>query len=97
MEALALTVIIKRVEAEKKVGANQDFKIRELIVTTEEQHSQTLSIQFVQERTALLDKFQPGQKVKIDINLRGKETVKDGKPAVFNTIQGWRIAEVKEP
>jgi hypothetical protein len=40
-----------------------------------------------------LNKFQVGQKVKIDINLRGKETVKDGKTMVFNTIQGWRIAE----
>jgi len=93
MEGLALTVVIKRIEAEKKVGANQDFKIRDLIVTTEEQHVQILSIQFVQDRTALLDKFKVGQRVKIDINLRGKETLKDGKTAVFNTIQGWRIQE----
>lgn len=85
--------IIKRVEATRTVGANNDFKIRDLIVTTDEQHSQTLSIQFVQERVDLLNTFQVGQKVKIDINLRGKETVKDGKVNVFNTIQGWRIAE----
>lgn len=93
MEQLAVTVVIKRIEAEKKVGANQDFKIRDLIVTTEEQHSQTLCIQFIQDRTALLDKFQVGQRVKIDINLRGKETAKEGKTTVFNTIQGWRIQE----
>lgn len=93
MEQLAVTVVIKRIEATKKVGANQDFEIRDLIVTTEEQYPQTLSIQFIQGNCANLDKFQPGQKVKIDINLRGKETVKDGKTMVFNTIQGWRIAE----
>lgn len=86
--------IIKRVEATRNVGANQDFKIRDLILTTEEQYPQTLSIQFVQAKCDDLDKFAPGQKVKIDITLRGKETVKDGKVSVFNTIQGWRIAEV---
>ncbi len=93
MEGITVTGFIKRVESEKVVGANQDFKIRDLIVTTDEQHSQTLSIQFVQDRVNLLNNFQVGQKVKIDINLRGKETVKDGKTMVFNTIQGWRIAE----
>jgi len=88
-----LTAIIKRIEAQKTVGANNDFKIRDLIVTTEEQHSQTLCIQFIQDKCERLDQFQVGQKVKIDINLRGKETVKDGKTMVFNTIQGWRIQE----
>ena len=88
-----LTAIIKRIEATKTVGANQDFKIRDLIVTTEEQYPQTLSIQFIQGKCDELDKFPVGQKVKIDINLRGKETTKDDKTIVFNTIQGWRIAE----
>ena len=89
-----VTAIIKRIEAERKVGANQDFKIRDIIVTTDEQYPQTLSIQFVQGKCEELDKFAPGQKVKIDINLRGKETTKDdGKVVVFNTIQGWSIAE----
>lgn len=87
-----ITAKIKRIEATKNVGANQDFKIRELIVVTDEQYPQTLSIQFIQGKCEELDKFQPEQKVKIDINLRGKETEKDGKKSVFNTIQGWRIA-----
>ena len=93
MDPIIVTGIIKRVEATKLVGAQQDFKIRDLIVTTDEQYQQTLCIQFVQGKCEELDKFQAGQKVKIDINLRGKETVKDGKVNVFNTIQGWRIQE----
>jgi hypothetical protein len=87
-----ITVIIKRVEATRTVG-EQNFKFRDLIVTTEEQYPQTLCIQFVQGKCEELDKWKAGQKVKIDINLRGKETIKEGKPMVFNTIQGWRIAE----
>lgn len=92
-EAITTTGVIKRIEAQKLVGTNNDFKIRDLIVTTEEQYPQTLSIQFIQGKCEELDKFKVGQKVKIDINLRGKETVKDGKTLVFNTIQGWRIQE----
>ena len=93
MDPISRTVVIKRIEATKTVGANQDFKIRDLIVTTDEQYPQTLCIQFIKEKCEELDKFKEGQKVKIDINLRGKETVKDGKTMVFNTIQGWRIQE----
>jgi Domain of unknown function (DUF3127) len=88
-----ITAIIKRIEAARTVG-EQNFKFRNLIVTTEEQYPQTLSIQFVQGKCEELDKFAPGQTVKIDINLRGKETTKDGEPVVFNTIQGWRIQKV---
>ena len=87
-----ITAIIKRVEATRTVG-EQNFKFRDLIVTTEEQYPQTLCIQFVQGKCEELDKWKSGQKVKIDINLRGKETTKDGKVNVFNTIQGWRIQE----
>jgi len=91
---MEITAIIKRVEATRTVG-EQNFKFRELIVTTEEQYPQTLCIQFVQGKCEELDKLAPGQKVKIDINLRGKETTKDGKVSVFNTIQGWRIQTVQ--
>lgn len=91
-----ITAQIKRIEATRTVGENNDFKFRNLIVTTEEQYPQTLSIQFVQGKCEELDKFAPGQTVKIDINLRGKETTKeDGKVMVFNTIQGWRIQQVQ--
>lgn len=88
---MEVTGSIKRIESTRIVGANNDFKIRDLILATEEQYPQTLSIQFIQGKCEELDKFQPGQNVKIDINLRGKETTKDGKVSVFNTIQGWRI------
>jgi hypothetical protein len=91
---MEITAIIKRVEDTRTVG-EQNFKFRDLIVTTDEQYPQTLCIQFLQGKCEELDKFGPGKKVKIDINLRGKETTKDGKTFVFNSIQGWRIQEVQ--
>lgn len=80
---------IKRILDTNVVSEN--FKMRDIHVQTEEQFSQTLSIQFVQDRTSLLDNFKPGDKVKIEVNLRGKEVTKDDKTIVFNTIQGWKI------
>lgn len=84
---------IKRVTATKQIS--DSFKARELHIETEEQFSQTLNIQFAQDKAALLDTFQPGQKVKVDINIKGREVLKEGEPArVFNTIQGWKIEKV---
>ncbi|MNR43888.1 hypothetical protein D3C85_1625570 [compost metagenome] len=91
---MEVTAVIKRVEETKTVGVNQDFKIRDLIGVTEEQHAQTLSIQFTQAKCEELNNFKPGEKVKIQINLRGKEIVKEGKTMVFNTIQGWKIEKL---
>lgn len=86
-----ITVIFKRAEDIKEVGEKK-FKTRSLIVTTEEQYPQTLAIQFTQERVNAMDIFNPGDKVKIAINLKGREwTNQAGEVSVFNTIEGWKI------
>lgn len=91
---MEVTAVVKRVEATQEVGAN-GFKKRDLIVSTDEQYPQTLSIQFVQDKVSLIDGLLANQKVKISINLRGKEFIdKEGKLAVFNTIQGWKIEKL---
>lgn len=69
------------------------FKKRELVVTTEEQYPQTISVEFVQDKTDLLNSFNVGQNVKVNINLRGREWENPQTKEIkyFNTIQGWRI------
>ena len=85
---------IIRILETKEIGEKQ-FKVREIHVDTEEQYVQRLAIQFTQDKTALLDNFQAGNKVKIDINLKGREgTAKDGQTVVYNAINGWRIEKV---
>lgn len=86
---MQVVATIKRVLDTKQVSEN--FKDREIHVTTEEQFSQTLSIHFNQDRCSLLDNYKPGDKVKIEINLKGKEVVKDDKTLVYNTLVGWKI------
>lgn len=91
---MQVTLIIKRILATKSVGSN-GFETRELHGTTEEQYPQILNIQFTQGRCPLLDNFKEGQKVKIDINLKGREwTNPQGETVVFNSIEGWKIEGV---
>ena len=81
-----------KIIGDTKTFGNNGFQKRELVITTEEQYPQTLMIEFVQDKTSLLDSFQVGQPVKIGINLRGREWVSpQGETKYFNSIQGWRI------
>lgn len=81
---------VKFIGAEMQVSAS--FKKRELVVATEEQYPQFISINFVQDKTELLDRFNIGDEVKVSINLRGREWVNpQGETKYFNDIQGWRI------
>jgi hypothetical protein len=68
------------------------FKSKNIVVTTEEQYPQDISVQFVQDKCDLLNNFSLGQEVVIGINLRGREWVNpQGETVYFNTIQGWKI------
>ncbi len=79
------------------IGVSKSFKKRELVIATEEQYPQFISITFVQDKTELLDKYRLGESVKVFINLRGREWVNDkGETKYFNDIQGWRIEKVAE-
>ncbi|EAR16873.1 MULTISPECIES: DUF3127 domain-containing protein [Robiginitalea] len=87
---------IKVIEETKTYGSN-GFRKREMVVTTDEQYPQHLLVEFVQDKTNLLDKFQVGQQVKVSIDLRGREWVSpQGDTKYFNSIQGWRIENLQE-
>jgi hypothetical protein len=86
---------IKVINPEQQVSAT--FVKRELVVATEEQYPQFISINFVQDKTELLDRFSVGDEVKVSINLRGREWVNPlGETKYFNDIQGWRIEPMSE-
>ena len=87
---------IKLIDETKTYGSN-GFRKRELVITTEEQYPQHLLVEFIQDKTDLLDKFSVGQQVKVSINLRGREWVNpQGETKYFNSIQGWRIEAMEE-
>lgn len=88
---MELEGIIKSIDETKEYGSN-GFKKREMVLTTEEQYPQHILIEFIQDKCDLLNNYSVGSKVKIGINLRGREWVSpQGETKYFNTIQGWRI------
>ena len=82
---------IKLIKEVQEISAT--FKKRELIITTDEQYPQTLSVEFIQDKTDLLNNFEVNQSVKVGINLRGREweNPETKELKYFNSIQGWRI------
>lgn len=86
---------IKMIDETKTYG-NNGFRKREVVVTTEEQYPQHILVEFVQDKTDLLNTYQVGQLVKISINLRGREWVNpQGETKYFNSVQGWRIENME--
>lgn len=82
---------IKLIDETKTYGKN-GFRKREMVLTTDEQYPQHLMIEFIQDKTDLLNNYQAGQQVRVSINLRGREWVNpEGETKYFNSIQGWRI------
>ncbi len=93
---MELTGTIKLIRNEKQVS--DSFKKRELILSTDEQYSQDIQIEFVQDKCDILDNYSEGQSIKVSINIRGREwTSPEGDTVYFNTIQGWRIEAVNSP
>lgn len=84
-----------KVIGETQTFGSNGFRKREIVITTEEQYPQHLNIEFVQDKTDLLNNFTVGDQVKISINLRGREWVSpQGETKYFNSIQGWRIEKL---
>ena len=87
---------IKMIDETKTYGAN-GFRKREMVITTEEQYPQHILIEFVQDKTDLLNAYQVGMNVKISINVRGREWVNpQGETKYFNSITGWRIENIDQ-
>jgi len=91
---MEVTGKIKLVNPEQQVSAS--FRKRELVVTTEEQYPQTIMIEFVQDKADLLKNYNPGEEVKVSVNLTGREWVSpQGETKYFTSLRGWRIEKVQ--
>jgi hypothetical protein len=91
---MEVTGKVKVVGAEQQVSPT--FKKRELVVTTDEQYPQSIMIEFVQDKSDLLNTISVGENVKVSINLGGREWVNpQGETKYFNSIKGWRIEKLQ--
>ena len=83
----------------KKLGDVQTFasgfQKREMVIVTEEQYPQPISIEFLKEKGDLLNAYKEGDKVKVSINIGGREwTSPQGEVKYFNSIIGWRVEKL---
>ena len=83
----------------KKLGETQTFasgfQKAELVLETNEQYKQYLSVDFLQDKIDLLNNVSVGDSVKIGINLNGRLwTNPQGEEKCFNSIVAWRIEKV---
>ena len=84
---------IKKIGNVEQVSAS--FQKRELVIATEEQYPQFISINFVQDKCDILNGYKLGDSVAVGINLRGREWVNpQGETKYFNDIQGWKISKL---
>ncbi len=78
------------------IQVSASFKKQELVVTTDEQYPQHISIEFNQDKCDLLNSLSVGDTVKVHINIGGREwTNPQGEVKYFNSIKGWRIEKLQ--
>jgi len=89
MEQLKVTGQVFKVS--EKIVKSEKFTFRNLWLTHGNKYPQTIEIQFVNDKCALLDSVTPGDRVTIGINLDGRIWNGQDGQKVFNTIKGWSI------
>ena len=74
-----------------KIGETETFPSgftkRLLVVESEGEYPQKIPMEFVKEKTSILDNYKVGDKVTVDINLRGNEY----QEKFYLSAQGWKI------
>ena len=69
-----------------------DFTKRQLVVTTDDQYPQVISIDFLKDKCDLINGYKVGQNVSVSINLGGREWINpQGEAKYFNSVTGWKI------
>jgi len=72
------------------------FKKRSFVLKTEAStpYPQLLEIQLTQDKVSLLDQYNEGDELKVQINLRGRSWQGDAGIRYFNTIEAWKLDKI---
>ena len=81
------------------VQRTETFKVREFAVEkTEDIGGRTIvnyaKFQCVQDKTAIVDKVNIGDDIKVYFNIKGSKWEKDGKTSYFTNLDAWRIEQI---
>ena len=81
------------------VQRSETFKTREFVIEkSEDANGRTftsyIKFQCVQDKTAMVDKFNIGEEVKVQFNIRGTKWVKDGRENYITNLDAWRMESI---
>ena len=81
------------------VQRTESFKTREFVMEkTDENNGRTFSnyikFQCVQDKTAILDRVNTGDNIKVYFNIKGTRWEKDGKTNYITNLDAWRIEQL---
>ncbi len=84
------------------VQRTETFKTREFAVEkTDEINGRTVTnyvkFQCVQDKTAIVDKVNIGNDIKVYFNIKGSKWEKDGKVNYITNLDAWRIEQILQP
>ncbi|HEY6976793.1 MAG TPA: DUF3127 domain-containing protein [Chitinophagaceae bacterium] len=82
------------------VQRTETFRTREFVIEKSEEFSgrvisNYIKFQCVQERTAMPDRFNLGDEVKVSFNIKGTKWMKDGKENYITNLDAWRMEHIK--
>jgi hypothetical protein len=77
----------------------EKFKVREFVIEKSDDADgkfiNYIKFQCVQDKTAMPDRFNIGDDVKVQFNLKGTRYEKEGKVSYFTNLDAWRMESVK--
>ena len=84
------------------VQRTETFKTREFAVEkTDDIGGRTVTnyvkFQSVQDKTAIIDKVNIGDEIKVSFNIKGSKWEKDGKTNYITNLDAWRVEQVLKP
>lgn len=84
------------------VQRTETFKTREFAVEkTDEINGRTITnyvkFQCVQDKTAIVDRVNIGDEVKVYFNIKGSKWEKDGKTNYITNLDAWRLEQILQP
>ncbi|NCI49316.1 DUF3127 domain-containing protein [Sediminibacterium roseum] len=82
------------------VQRTETFKTREFVIEkTEDIGGRVITnyvkFQCVQDKTLMVDRFNLGDEVKVQFNIKGTKWVKDGRENYITNLDAWRMETVK--
>ena len=82
------------------VQRSESFKTREFVIEISEANNgrtftNYVKFQCVQDKTSMIDRFNVGDEVKVQFNIKGSKWEKDGRVNYITNLDAWRMENVK--